>query len=94
MRDIWEKVWSAQCRLGGMTCGSGGIGPRRRWIHLLLPIKSTLGPDLDTPPGGRAVPPKLQIGIQSGAEIVSEGSILRSDFDPKSRPQNETEKII
>ena len=38
-------------------------------------------------------PPGPQIGVQIGAEMVSEGAILRSKFDPKSRPQNETEKL-
>ena len=47
------------------------------------------GQDLDTIWGAQWRP-GLDIGGQIGTKIEDWGSILRSNFEPKSRPQNET----
>ena len=40
--------------------------------------------------GGAQWRPGIDIGGQIGTKIEDWGSILRSNFEPKSRPQNET----
>ena len=93
MQDMWEKVLSVQCRPEGMIYGSGGIGPAAFGSTCCFSSKGLWGRIWTPLLGVRGAPPGSQIGVQIDAEMVPEGSILRSKFDPKSRPQNETEKL-
>ena len=70
-----------------------GVGSSFFRVQTLRPLRSISGVISMSPRGARW-PPKARNWLQIAAEISFEASFFRSNFDPKSRSQNETEKMV